>query len=66
MKTDSTINSLDKTPDILKNDLDRNLCVCNEVVKSDIIKAITMGRQQWKRCKNRLMPQMELAVALGR
>ena len=43
MKTDSTINSLDKTPDILKNDLDRNLCVCNEVVKSDIIKAITNG-----------------------
>ena len=30
-------NPLDKLPDILKQNLDRNLYVCNEVVKMDII-----------------------------
>lgn len=34
---------LDKLPAKLKQDLDKNLCVCNEVNKMDIIKAIVNG-----------------------
>jgi len=34
---------LDKLPRILKKDLDKNLCVCNEVPKMDIINAIVNG-----------------------
>ncbi|QBZ82879.1 BFD-like (2Fe-2S)-binding protein [Hydrogenovibrio crunogenus] len=36
-------NPLDKLPDILKKDLDENLCVCNEVPKRVIINAIAEG-----------------------
>jgi bacterioferritin-associated ferredoxin len=36
-------DSLDKLPLILKKDLDRNLCTCNEVLRIDIIKAIVNG-----------------------
>ena len=36
-------NPLDKLPPILKKNLDRNLCVCNEVLKMDIINAIVDG-----------------------
>ena len=43
MKNDPVINPLDKLPPILKKDLDRNLCVCNEVLKIDIINAIVNG-----------------------
>lgn len=34
---------LDKLPPILKKNLDKNLCVCNEVPKMDIINAIING-----------------------
>ena len=34
---------LDKLPAILKQNLDKNLCVCNEVPKMDIINAIVKG-----------------------
>lgn len=34
---------LDKLPPILKKDLDKNLCVCNEVLRIDIITAIVNG-----------------------
>jgi len=34
---------LDKLPRILKKNLDKNLCVCNEVLKMDIINAIVNG-----------------------
>ena len=34
---------LNKLPEILKRDLDSNLCVCNEVLKMDIIDAIANG-----------------------
>ena len=34
---------LDKLPPILKKNLDRNLCTCNEVLKIDIINAIVNG-----------------------
>ena len=36
-------NPLDKLPPILKKNLDQNLCVCNEVLKMDIINAIVNG-----------------------
>lgn len=36
-------NPLEKLPEILKKDLDDNLCVCNEVVKMDIIETIAAG-----------------------
>ena len=36
-------NPLDKLPTILKENLDKNLCVCNEVIKMDIINAIVNG-----------------------
>jgi len=42
-KTDSTSNPLDKLPRLLKKNLDKNLCVCNEVPKIDIINAIVNG-----------------------
>ena len=34
---------LDKLPPILKKNLDKNLCTCNEVLKIDIITAIIDG-----------------------
>ena len=43
MKTDITNHALDKLPPILKKGLDRNLCVCNDVPKMDIINAILNG-----------------------
>ena len=43
MKTVPVTNPLDKLPPILRKSLDRNLCVCNEVVKMDIINAIVNG-----------------------
>ena len=36
-------NPLDKLPEILKKDLDDNLCVCNEVSKKMIIDTIAQG-----------------------
>ena len=43
LKIDPDTNPLDKLPAILKKDLDRNLCVCNEVPKMDIINSIVNG-----------------------
>ena len=43
MKIYPVTNPLDKLTPILKKDLDRNLCVCNEVLKMDIINAIVNG-----------------------
>ena len=43
MKTDLDANPLDKLPPILKKNLEKNLCVCNEVPKMEIIKAIVNG-----------------------
>jgi bacterioferritin-associated ferredoxin len=43
MKISPVTNPLDKLTPILKKDLDRNLCVCNEVLKIDIINAIVNG-----------------------
>lgn len=43
MKTDTATNPLDKLPPVLKNNLDKNLCVCNDVLKIDIINTIANG-----------------------
>ena len=43
MKINSAKNSLDKLTPGLKKELDRNLCVCNEVLTMDIINAILNG-----------------------
>ncbi len=43
MKINPVKNPLDKLTPILKKDLDRNLCVCNDVLKMDIINAIVNG-----------------------
>jgi bacterioferritin-associated ferredoxin len=37
------LNPLDKLPEILKKDLNSNLCVCNEVLKIDIVNTIAGG-----------------------
>lgn len=43
MKTETGNNPLDKLPSILRQNLDKNLCTCNEVPKMDIINAIING-----------------------
>ena len=43
MKINSAKNTLDKLTPGLKKELDRNLCVCNEVLTMDIINAILNG-----------------------
>lgn len=37
--------AINRLPDILKKDLDQPLCVCNQVNKIDIIKAIVTGAE---------------------
>ena len=36
-------NPLDKLPEILKQNVDKNLCVCNSVPKIEVINAIANG-----------------------
>jgi NAD(P)H-nitrite reductase large subunit len=43
LKPDLDTNPLDKLPSLLKKNLDKNLCTCNEVPKMDIINAIVNG-----------------------
>ena len=43
MRTDPASNPLDKLPDILKKNLNRDLCTCNQVLKIDVINAIANG-----------------------
>ena len=43
MKQDPDTHPLDKLPPILKKNLRRNLCTCNDVLKIDIINAIVDG-----------------------
>lgn len=43
MKADPVDAALEKLPPILKKNLNRDLCTCNQVVKLDIIKAIVNG-----------------------
>ncbi|WP_019896249.1 (2Fe-2S)-binding protein [Hydrogenovibrio halophilus] len=41
--TDATEQALARLPDILKKDLQENLCMCNEVPKIEVIRAIAEG-----------------------
>lgn len=43
MKNDRILNPLDNLPSILKKNLNRDLCTCNQVLKIDIINAIISG-----------------------
>jgi NAD(P)H-nitrite reductase large subunit len=43
MSTKPVDNPLDKLPPVLKQNLDRNLCICMDVPKMDIINAIANG-----------------------
>ena len=43
MKINPVTNPMEKLTPVLKKDLDRNLCVCNEVLKLDVINAIVNG-----------------------
>ena len=43
MKIDFDSKLLDKLPDILRQNLEKNLCVCNEVPKIEVINAIISG-----------------------
>lgn len=43
LKPDPETNPLDKLPSILMKNLDKNLCVCMDVPKMDIINAIANG-----------------------
>ncbi len=43
MNKDPSSEVLDKLPELLKRDLDRNLCTCNEVLRIDVINAIADG-----------------------
>ncbi|MBD3755512.1 MAG: (2Fe-2S)-binding protein [Gammaproteobacteria bacterium] len=36
-------DALEKLPEILKRNVERNLCVCNEVPKIEVIRAIAEG-----------------------
>lgn len=58
MKTDAARNPLDKLPRILKRDLDKNLCVCNEVLKIDIINAIVDGATTVEKIKKQTYATM--------
>ena len=43
MKIDPVTSPLNKLTPTLKKNLDKNLCVCNDVLKIDIINAIANG-----------------------
>jgi len=43
LKQDTDTNPVDKLPPILKKNLRRNLCTCNDVLKIDIINVIVGG-----------------------
>lgn len=43
LKAETEEHPLDKLPPILKKDLGRDLCTCNQVRKIDIINAILAG-----------------------
>ncbi|MCW8853831.1 MAG: (2Fe-2S)-binding protein [Gammaproteobacteria bacterium] len=43
MTTESDINPLDKLPPVLKQNMDKNLCTCMDVLKMDVVNAIVNG-----------------------
>ena len=53
MKNDQLLTCLEKIPEILKKDLEQNLCTCNDVLKIDIIKTIASGATTLDEVKNK-------------
>lgn len=51
-------NPLDKLPPILRQDLDKNLCVCMDVPKIDIINAILKGATSLEEVKKQTYATM--------
>lgn len=45
--------ALSRLPDLLKRDLEQPLCVCNQVIKRDVIKAIADGSQTLQQVRQR-------------
>jgi len=43
LKKESPVNPIDKLPEVLQKNLNRDLCTCNQVIKMDIINAIVNG-----------------------
>ncbi|MDG2354304.1 MAG: (2Fe-2S)-binding protein [Gammaproteobacteria bacterium] len=52
MKSNVVKNPLDKLPDILKRNIDKNLCICNEVLKMDVINTIANGATTVEEVRN--------------
>ena len=52
------LNPLDKLPSVLKKDLDKNLCVCNEVPRKLIIDAIINGATTVEEIKKKTYASM--------
>lgn len=52
MANDIIENPLELLPDIQKIDLDKNLCVCNEVKRIDVINAIANGAKSLDEVRN--------------
>jgi len=53
MKSNLVNNPLEKLPEILKRNIDKNLCVCNEVIRMDVINAIANGATTVEEVRNR-------------
>ena len=58
LKNTPDTNPLDKLPTILKKNLGKNLCVCNEVPKMDIINAIVGGADSVEEIKKQTYATM--------
>ncbi len=58
MKQKIVKNPLDKLPEILTKNIEKNLCVCNEVPKKQVINAIASGAESTEEVK-------ELTFATG-
>ena len=53
MKSNLVKNLLEKLPDTLKQNTNKNLCACNEVVKMDAINTIANGTITVEEVRNR-------------
>jgi len=58
LKKDPDIDPLEKLPPILKKNLRRNLCTCNDVLKIDIINTIVDGATTVEQIRNKTYATM--------
>lgn len=58
MKTNLDNNILEKLPSNFRDDLDKNLCTCNDVPTLEIIKAIVNGAATVEEVKNQTYATM--------